>query len=37
MLNDFLIFAAPFIVIVAAIIVSFWVVKNDNTITDDEN
>ncbi|WP_425453604.1 cytochrome bd oxidase small subunit CydS [Oceanobacillus chungangensis] len=37
MLNDFLIFAAPLIVIIAAIIISFWAAKNDNLITNDEN
>jgi hypothetical protein len=37
LLSDFLIFAAPFIVIFAAIIISFWAAKNDNRISEDES
>ncbi|MHA6251697.1 cytochrome bd oxidase small subunit CydS [Oceanobacillus sp. CAU 1775] len=35
MFNDFLIFVAPFLVIIAAFILSFWVAKNDDAVIDD--
>ncbi|WP_425453891.1 cytochrome bd oxidase small subunit CydS [Oceanobacillus arenosus] len=37
MLSDFLIFAAPFIVIIAAIMISFWAAKNDTPFSEDES
>lgn len=33
MLNDFLIFGAPFIVIFAAIVVVFWSAPKDGSVT----
>ena len=33
MLNDFLIFVAPFIVIFAAIVVVFWAAPKDGSVT----
>jgi len=36
MLNDFLIFVAPFLVIVAAIIVVFWISPKDESVTKEQ-
>ena len=33
MLNDFLIFVAPFIVILAAVVVVFWAAPKDESVT----
>jgi len=33
MLNDFLIFVAPFLIIIAAVVVVFWVAAKDEPVT----
>lgn len=33
MLNDFLIFVAPFLVIIAAVVVVFWAAAKDGAVT----
>ncbi|MFD1706624.1 hypothetical protein ACFSCZ_07630 [Siminovitchia sediminis] len=36
MLNDFFIFAAPFLVMIAAIAATFWAAKKDDPFTDED-
>lgn len=35
-MENFLIFYAPFVIVVVAIIISFWVAKMDGPVTKDE-